>query len=864
MRKQKGQIVTVLTLIALGVMSVGVIVGTKVVQQPSPAFESKAVEGGECTGDNGASGVCNVLCGGDCDVVGALPCCDGQGDCAGDGECCCIGLATPTPTPTSTPTPTPTLTPIPTDDPTTTNTPTPTPSNTPTPTDRPGASAIVFPRVPQEFEPYTGTTPGGSWGSPWITTVRKCPPEDYVFDVTVCRDSPERDGFAIEFSPVTFTAPRYRDWFGKNFNYQLYQSIGGDGGVSFLPYEFGNPDNDCTTISLRTAMYSDFCATDQKAIAFRLSLGSRGFTDWKNQIIIFGIPPSESIPTETPTPTPTTEAPSCPFKATVELRDENNNPIHQAGHLSSSFSLSGKMPYGAFDDATSQAIYDNNLPLDFITNNAESTLHLPSVEGVSHWEFKGRFCETAKCIDGYDCGDFNPSCPDVSGTSQTISDFSVDCGAEYTYGWKLEYNGPTMNPTPTPTVTPDATATPTTTPGSSGKTYQLDWWLPDIPDEDDTHQGICWTAWTDNCALQSHEGGDGGGFGNCSQGDGSSHSTTIENTTGVSKTFYCDRYRCNGCFAAPNDSSKAECSDNVPGAFPERINEWFKEIPAGCKAICTENGISDPFDCPGDPTATPTTDPGTSPTTTPDCLPDGTECSIFSNHDMPQCSDCCNGNYWSREIWGYYCGSPPTATPTSTPTPTSTCPYSDCVWYQECSTHWTGNCNDLTEYCHDEHCCCPDSHLTPGAPTATPTPTPTNTPTPPPGCGEVCCYTEPRPGGDVCFEGNCTDSPCSYNVNCNYVPGCSTGNSLTCGEDLCTVGRRSPPRSVPAKNVTATMVDQACDGDGAVTAADYYFIMDNAYQTEECGTKGDVNRDCLTNGLDISISLLRIGEGTGF
>ena len=59
------------------------------------------------------------------------------------------------------------------------------------------------------------------------------------------------------------------------------------------------------------------------------------------------------------------------------------------------------------------------------------------------------------------------------------------------------------------------------------------------------------------------------------------------------------------------------------------------------------------------------------------------------------------------------------------------------------------------------------------------------------------------------------------------------------------------------------MVDQACNGDGAVTASDYFFIIENAYR-QECGTLGDVNRDCLTNGLDISIAILRTGEGVGY
>ena len=46
MRKQKGQIVTVLTLIALGVMSVGALVGSKVVQKQTPPLESEAVSTG--------------------------------------------------------------------------------------------------------------------------------------------------------------------------------------------------------------------------------------------------------------------------------------------------------------------------------------------------------------------------------------------------------------------------------------------------------------------------------------------------------------------------------------------------------------------------------------------------------------------------------------------------------------------------------------------------------------------------------------------------------------------------------------------------------------------------------------------------
>jgi len=224
MRKQRGQIVTVLTLIALGVMTAGVFVGAKVVQKPSPPFESSA-------------------------------------------------------------------------------------------------ATDIFPEVPTGFQEYTGTVPR-NWGTPWIAVARKCIPNGYYFNVTVCRDHPDRNGFKMEFYPPPVIIPAFRDWYAQNFYPGLIHSTGGNNArVFFEPYEFGKPENDCATVPLKVVLDERFCDPDhedgKKAVALVLRPCTLGSCTGP-QYIIFGIPPSEEDPTPTstltpiPTDIPPTDAPGTP------------------------------------------------------------------------------------------------------------------------------------------------------------------------------------------------------------------------------------------------------------------------------------------------------------------------------------------------------------------------------------------------------------------------------------------------------------------------------------------------------------------------------------------------------------------------
>ena len=717
MKFQKGQIVTVLTLIALGVMSVGALIGAKVVQKPSPPFESSA-------------------------------------------------------------------------------------------------AADIFPEVPSnEFQEYTGTVPR-NWGNPWIAVTRKCNPSGYYFNVTVCRDLPERGGFRMEFYPPPVIVPAWRDWYAQNFYPGLVHSSGGNNSdVHFEPYEFGKPENDCATVALKVVLDERFCDPNnedgKKAVALVLRPCTPGFGCTHPQYIIFGALPSEVTPT--PTITPTT--PDCPYDADAYICVDNNSNgeceiITQVGFSTDYLKHDGTVGNVAFGNDGVIPVHISNLSREGLPFNAWVKLNMPP-----DWEINGTYCKA---------NNDKSSCPANAGQAvEKLDSFLVACGADYDYGWILNYTGTV---TPTPTTTPH----PTNTPAPGGKTYQLDWHLGD-------GQGICWVTWADSeCGLLSHEGGD---LQICSQGDGSDHNTTITNKTGNDLDVSCDKYTCNSCTAHPPENTHAECTDNRQSVAT------YNNLPDGCSITCNWNGISEP-DCPP-PGATNTPVPPT-PTPIPGCIEKNCQDVVYSWLDKIYYDK------WDESMQGYrnysnsactqsivldeYC----TATPTATPTPGSELGF-DCPTGQECSSIYT--CP--SEKQHDRGCsgdgwsvCCDeDEHITSCAQQTE--------------CVGSCKYSQ---GPDECYQGSCCDvtKTCGFNDNCGYVAGCpSAGAPVTCP---------GAGTGISPKAITKTMADQAGNGDGELNARDLDIVVKNYGNSTGKGTNGDLNQDEVANALDFSIYLMLLNR----
>ncbi|MBL7159132.1 hypothetical protein ISS85_01535 [Candidatus Microgenomates bacterium] len=869
MYKQRGQIVTVLTLIALGVMSLGALLASRAVKiTPSSPFYIGATECPSCPSapqvtavDNGDS-TCNIALnwndvddeewyqiwknGSHLTTTGPnitsweeapphwppVPCraepyvydvrpekagCTIP-DCPnGQVSCPCEAItSTPTPTPTPSLTGTPPATGTPTATPTVTSTPVPA---TPTPQtgDRSDFEFMGIPsRIPVCEETTINAKIRNSRNMPELgdpqtaTNVRLwLTPKDYF-------NHPETIG---EVDPDFIAGMPYLKWF--------------DIELTFKPNLFAYPED------------HQWGPGDEKEVYL---WADGAFAQSHHTRLLFTI--FCPAPTSTPTPTPTgTITPQCPFKAKAQVQDASGNSIDGTG-----FSTSGTIPgTGNFDNnGETPLFYNDNLSGSFIRNDASATLNL-----LDNWTIVDTFCSLSKCIEGFDCSASPPSCPTNAGAVAALTGFNVDCGAEYVYGWKL--TGPTFTPTPTPTTTPVVTATPTVTtapptptstgaPPPGGKTYQYDWHMGD-------HQGKCWVAWADSsCGLSSHEGGIQGAGYSCSGGDGSDHNTTITNNSGSAKTYYCDKYECNSCSSSTVNPQFAECRQGQTAVGSATT------VNNGCSATCGPSGI------------------------TTSCAPPGATSTISGNVTVnnsggvefdeipvvvtdPDDENDRKGNQYLGTSGGPFSITSDTIHEGET--------------YQVRSGAWL---NDTGRYItvDRKYVTAPASgvQITLNIPEATP------------GAGECKdtagrAQTCPRVYGEACNQNawpckskevhlECSssgdaDDPCQY--YCTLANG--TWEGVTCedraeicfnddpGIPGCDDG--SPPLGVPARSVTATMVDQACNGDGAVTAADYYFIIKNAYQsTENCGTLGDVNRDCLTNGLDVSIAILRTGEGVGY
>lgn len=242
---------------------------------------------------------------------------------------------------------------------------------------------------------------------------------------------------------------------------------------------------------------------------------------------------------------------------------------------------------------------------------------------LSSFAIRQRIVATAQAIEGADftVDQLNPLIPNDDGRR--------------TYGNRLDMLRALTNAvvTPTPTVpgesipTPTLADQPTLTPPENlptptliaplnGDTQSVNWVYEG--------SGRCWSAWAkDSCSLLSHEGGvsqasrdfdrDGREDIRCSQGDGTSRTTTITNIGTGSFLVGCERYSCAACVTG--NGTHAQC-DGFIDLSSGRIVDTVTLTP-NCSLSCTAAGITGA--CDGAPlsTPTPTTQPGTTPTPTP-------------------------------------------------------------------------------------------------------------------------------------------------------------------------------------------------------------------------------------------------------
>lgn len=133
-------------------------------------------------------------------------------------------------------------------------------------------------------------------------------------------------------------------------------------------------------------------------------------------------------------------------------------------------------------------------------------------------------------------------------------------------------------------------------------------------------------------------------------------------------------------------------------------------------------------------------------------------------------------------------------------------------------------------------------------------------PPPPPPCGASCTYSQ----DDLCFSGNCLDGStnCSFNVNCGFVSGCSSGTQRSCPA--------APPPACQKDAVVGTendCVDQEYCTFNIQTREDCSRYRGGAYNCQRipgrCGVDvnptncrgclggfSDCNAACRANGMD--------------
>jgi hypothetical protein len=476
MKNQRGEIATVLTLVAMGVMTLGVIVGQWAVKNPSSPFHSFAA--GEWTRCNTNSTSNNFSCNEFCQnqsKICANECSnkDGRANNVGmyqaeanlpryDGTCnqtttliegyegislwkfcnmtynvycCCSSPPISTPTPSATPTATPTVTPTVTPTPTVTLTPTPsltptitvTPTVTLTPTVTPIPTCISF-------------------------TITKVEPALTEYDLTQYGN---KYTIKAKVKNVTDGATQISSFVQQNFDTNYISKAGG--GLTVQTLGAGTEKEAIFTFEMTGNWKTGVGQTTATIYATSRNVGDWGCHKDLKQTVTFGI----AAPTATTTPTPTI-TPGCPFKATAQIRysDGTQIPSDATGNFKVVWSEKpgGTASFNANGDQDPP--YDvDNLADNKKNPNADVTLTVPT-----NWQIVGSWCNASG----------TGSCPANPGAVAKIPNIKVDCGAIYSptesspnssLGWKLNYNGPTFTPTPTVTITltPSITPTPTVT-----------------------------------------------------------------------------------------------------------------------------------------------------------------------------------------------------------------------------------------------------------------------------------------------------------------------------------------------------------------------------------------------------------------
>lgn len=362
-------------------------------------------------------------------------------------------------------------------------------------------------------------------------------------------------------------------------------------------------------------------------------------------------------------------------------------------------------------------------------------------------------------------------------------------------------------------------ATPTATPPTTGQppqVIQLDWLKGT--------SGVCWTAWVDDTAGGTCTADDltyGADIGDGLRCNGNSHVVTISNPSTNTNSvdlaaagYNWEKDVCNYC---AKEGSHAKCTiKNASGGASGTLRP-------GCSITLTTSGAGSISCPPAGATATPvpTATPRPGATATP-TLTQGCYCP----------GSCSGGGCWWGSSGPNRCPDSACPAPTATPMPAlctspfscehiADCPVGQRLGYRSnCAQGETccGPCLSVNSDCaQNPQNCCQGLSCLPGdptyggyycqtpvaiPPTATPAPGGACIPlgstgclgygmhccsgygcsTPPESgtcrCGSTCPYSE----GGNCHSGNCLDAnqPCSLNVNCGYVSGCSSGAIVPC------------------------------------------------------------------------------------
>jgi len=126
--------------------------------------------------------------------------------------------------------------------------------------------------------------------------------------------------------------------------------------------------------------------------------------------------------TSIPTPTPTI---NCRFGATLSIKDPRGNLITNISgfsHLWQIFNYGKLVGSGSDSIPPDKGFIKTDTPSlnpKYRNGSSDVTISLPA-----NFEISGRWCTS---VSG--------NCPDTSGTGNTLSGFSLDCGAAYDYGW---------------------------------------------------------------------------------------------------------------------------------------------------------------------------------------------------------------------------------------------------------------------------------------------------------------------------------------------------------------------------------------------------------------------------------------------